>query len=273
MSALPPDDHELWSELAAGHAMSSLDDADEAMYIQHSASCEVCREMERDLSLVLADIARATRPITPPPGLKDSIMAAVREDDDVAARVIPITGRREVVEPVALTIVGGTDISSPDAPSPAASWSSRRVGKMPAWIVGVAAAAVALALVIVWVAPGGKTASIAARCAKVDCPVVTLTGGGQSVAAVMVLDNAAYVDPHGLPPTPAGDVYVLWSLAKGKAPVGIAAMHTVPTSGPVRAGSFTTPITNVSGFAITEEQGDSVPVTPSEHLLAQGSRV
>jgi len=271
---LPPDDHELWSELAAGHAMSSLDDADEAMYIQHSASCEVCREMERDLSLVLADLARATPPIAPPPALKESIMAAVREDDDVAARVIPITGRREVVEPVALTIVGGTSTIAPDSSrAAAASWSSRRVGKMPAWIVGVAASAVALALVIVWVAPGGKTASIAARCAKVDCPVVTLTGGGKSVAAVMVLDNAAYVDPHGLPPTPAGDVYVLWSLAKGKAPVGVAAMHTVPTSGPVRAGAFTTPITSVSGFAITEEQGDSVPATPSEHLLAQGSRV
>jgi hypothetical protein len=274
MSTVPPDDHELWSELAAGHAMSSLDDADEAMYIQHSASCQVCRDLERELSYVLADVARATPPITPPPALKDSIMAAVREDDDVAARVIPISGRREVVEPVALTIVGGTAVSSSASSSDQApSWSSRRVAKMPAWIVGVAAAAVALALVVVWVAPSGKSASIAARCAKVDCPVVTLTGGGQSVAAVMVLDDAAYVDPHGLPPTPTGDVYVLWSLAKGKAPVGVAALHTVPTSGPVRAGSFTTPITDVSGFAITEEHGNAVPATPSEHLLAQGARV
>jgi hypothetical protein len=272
MSTMSPDDHEFWSELAAGHAMSSLDDADEAMYIQHSASCEVCREMERDLSLVLADLARATPPITPPPALKESIMASVREDDDVAARVIPISGRREVAEPVALTIVGGTATPSLDS-SAAASWSSRRVGKIPAWIVGVAAAVVALALVIVWVAPGQKSASIAARCAKVDCPIVTLTGGGQSVAAVMVLDNAAYVDPHGLPPTPTGDVYVLWSLATGKAPVGVAALHTVPASGPVRAGAFTTPITDVTGFAITEEHGNSVPATPSEHLLAQGSRV
>jgi anti-sigma-K factor RskA len=272
MSTVPPDDHELWSELAAGHAMSSLDDADEAMYIQHSASCEVCREMERELSYVLADVARATPAITPPPALKESIMAAVREDDDVAARVIPIAGRREVVEPVALTIVGGTATSVADSSPAAASWASRRVGKMPAWILGVAAAVVALALVVVWVAPGQKSASIASRCAKVNCPVITLTGGGQSVAAVMVLDNAAYVDPHGLPPTPSGDVYVLWSLTQGKAPVGVAALHTEPSSGPVRAGSFTTPITEVSGFAITEEHGNAVPATPSEHLLAQGSR-
>lgn len=90
---------------------------------------------------------------------------------------------------------------------------------------------------------------------------------------MIVLDNAAYIDPHGLPPTPAGDVYVLWSISQGKPPVGIAALHTVPTSGPVRAGALTTPIADVSGFAVTEEHGNAVPATPSEHLLAQGSRV
>ena len=76
----------------------------------------------------------------------------------------------------------------------------------------------------------------------------------------MVLDNAAYVDPHGLPPTPAGDVYVLWSLAKGKSPVGIAALHTVPTSGPVRAGTFTTPIT---ANAVMDLPQPLSPTTPS----------
>ena len=278
MSTLPPEppnEHELWAELAAGHAMSSLDDADEAMYIQHSASCEVCRDMERDLSLVLADLAHATPPVLPPPALKESIMAAVRDDDE-GGRVIPITGRREVLEPVGLTLVagvGGTDVAARGGPD-AAVTSARRPRYAQPWIVGVAAAVVALALVVVWVvAPGHASASIAQRCAKVNCPIITLTGAGQSVAAVMVLDNAAYIDPHGLPPTPTGDVYVLWSISQGKAPVGVAALHTVPTSGPVRAGSFTTPIADVSGFAITEEHGDSVPATPSEHLLAQGSRV
>jgi hypothetical protein len=48
-------------------------------------------------------------------------------------------------------------------------------------------------------------------------------------------------------------------------------LHTVPSSGPVRAGSFTTPIGNVSGFAVTEEQGGGIPAIPSEPVLAQGS--
>jgi hypothetical protein len=241
-----PDEHEEWSELAVGHALSSLDDTDEAMYLEHAASCETCRQLEREFSETLADIALATPAVSPPPSLKASIMSAIG-DDSRGAVVIPI-GRSSESE-------------------------RRRLRKFPVWIGGVAAAIVAIALVAVWVVPGHKQASIAARCAAVNCPTITLTGGGQSVAAVMVLDNTAYIDPHGLPATPKGDVYVLWALSTGKRPVGVAALQTVPTSGPVRAGTFTTPISNVSGFAVTEEHGDAVPATPSEHLLARGSRV
>jgi hypothetical protein len=242
-----PDEHEEWSELAVGHALSSLDDADEATYLEHAASCETCRELEREFSETLADLALVAPAMSPPPSLKASIMAAIGEDESHGAAVIPIDRHGESVR--------------------------SRARKIPVWVAGVAAAVVAIALVAVWVVPGHKQASIAARCAAVNCPVITLTGGGQSVAAVMVLDDTAYIDPHGLPATPKGDVYVLWALSAGKAPVGVAALHTVPNSGPVRAGSFTTPIGNVSGFAVTEEQGAAVPATPSEHLLAQGSRV
>jgi hypothetical protein len=247
---MAPDEHEEWSELAVGHALSSLDDTDEAMYLEHAASCEICRELEREFSETLADLALATPGVVPPPSLKASIMAAIGDGESRGAVVIPIDRRGNAV-----------------------SRGTRKISKMPVWLGGVAAAVVAIALIAVWVVPGHKQASVAARCAAVKCPFITLTGGGQSVAAVMVLDNTAYVDPHGLPATPKGDVYVLWALSTGKTPVGVAALHTVPSSGPVRAGRFTTPIDNVSGFALTEERGDAVPATPSEHLLAQGSRV
>jgi anti-sigma-K factor RskA len=241
-----PDEHEEWSELAVGHALSSLDDADEATYLEHAASCETCRELEREFSETLGDLALTAPAATPPPSLKASIMAAIADDEARGGAVIPIDRHRESVR--------------------------SRARKIPLWIGGVAAAVVAIALVAVFVvAPGNKQASVAARCAAVNCPIITLTGGGKSVAAVMVLDNTAYIDPHGLPATPTGDIYVLWALSSGKTPVGVGALHTVPSSGPVRAGSFTTPIGNVSGFAVTEEQGGGIPAIPSEHVLAQGS--
>jgi hypothetical protein len=261
VSTMTPDDHEGWSELAAGFALSALDEADEATYIEHAVSCEACRKLEQDFSEVIADLSLITPAVTPPASLKASIMRAVLEDERDRAPVIPMTGRRRGSEH------GGAQVGSD------ASTLSRRVRSVPTWLVGAAAAVVVLALVALWVVPRHKQASVAARCAAVNCPVVTLTGAGQPLAAVMVLDDSAYIDPHGLPPTPAGDVYVLWSLSNGKSPVGVAALHTVPNSGPVRAGAFTTPIGDVSGFAVTEEHGDSIPTTPSEHLLAQGSLV
>ena len=248
-----PDDHERWSELAAGFALSALDDADEATYIEHAVSCDTCRSLEQDFSELLADLALTTPAVTPPASLKASIMRAVAEDDGGRASVIPLTSRSRRAE------------------HDGAATVSRRIRSMPTWLVGAAASVVALALVAAWVVPRHKQASIAARCAAVNCPVVTLTGAGQPLAAVMVLDDNAYIDPHGLPATPAGDVYVLWALSNGTSPVGVAALHTVPGSGPIRAGAFTTPIGDVRGFAVTEERGNSIPATPSEHLLAQGS--
>ena len=85
-----PDEHEEWSELAVGHALSSLDDADEAMYLEHAASCDTCRELEREFSETLADLALAAPTVAPPPSLKASIMAAIGDDDSRGAAVIPI---------------------------------------------------------------------------------------------------------------------------------------------------------------------------------------
>jgi hypothetical protein len=249
------DDHEVWAQLAAGHILSSLDDADEAIYLEHAVFCDRCQALERDLSEVLGDLALATPAVTPPASLKAAVMNAVH-DEPLTAPVIVITGRagdrRDDGTPVRL--------------------AERRSSRLPQWIA-VAAAVVALLVAGVWVvAPKHKTASVAARCAAVDCPVITLTGAGRPVAAVMLLDGTAYIDAHGLPATPKGNSYVLWTLSTGKAPAGVAAVRTVPTSGPVRAGKFTTPIENVTGFAISEERGNTVPAAPSEHLLAQGSR-
>lgn len=261
MSTMMPDDHDAWSELAAGYALSALDDADQATYLEHAGSCTICRQLDRDFSEIVADLALTAPAVTPPPSLKASIMRAVVEDDTHRAQVIPIAVTRDGPEQV---IASDSGLASP---------VSRRGRAVPPWLFAVAAVVVAVALVAVWALPGRKQASVAARCAAVNCPVVTLNGAGQPLAAVMVLDDTAYVDPHGLPPTPKGDVYVLWSLSDGKSPVGVAALRTVPSSGPVRAGAFITPIGDVRGFAITEEQGNSIPATPSEHLLAQGSRV
>jgi hypothetical protein len=276
VSNMANDDHAAWSELAAGYAMSSLDAADEATYLQHAASCTTCRELEHDLSEVLADLAHATPAVAPPAALKATIMRAIHDDDSHQRSTVPIDSRRHVIDLTGAGTSGNSALSATtSATTPAAAVESlaRRVRKVPpSWWARVAAGIVVVALVAVWVTPRHKQASVAARCAAVSCPVITLTGGGRTVGAVMVLNDTVYVDAHGLPVTPAGYVYVLWSLSTGKAPVGLAAFRSTHTVSPVRAGSLPVAIGSVSGFAVSQEHGDSVPAAPSARILASGSR-
>lgn len=258
MTAMPPSNHDVWAELAAGHALSALDDTDEAVYLEHAATCSTCRDLERDLSDVMAELAHLVPAVTPPASLKASIMQSIDEDASRTAPVIAIAGRRSK-----RSAIGDT--------SPLVAVTRSRVLGVPLWMASVAAAVIAVALIAVWVVPGNKAQSIAARCAAVNCPVINLTDAGQSVATVMVLDDVAYLDPHGLPTTPAGDKYVLWSVPQSGPPTPVAGVSTDPHSGPIRVGAFTAPIATVSGFAVSEEHGTGLPSVPSLPLVAQGS--
>jgi Anti-sigma-K factor rskA, C-terminal len=247
--------HERWTELAAGHVLSSLDDADEALYLQHAAQCPICQELEREFSGALSDLAQLPARVTPPPSLKASIMRAVIEDDELhTAPVVSISGRRSVVDLTRMR-------------------SRARSTKAVWWAAAAAAAAVLVVVagVFAWSGAGEhKQPSVAARCAAVHCPTVPLTADGKYVATVMVLDDVAYVQADGLPKTPPGHSYVLWSLSPGRAPVGVAAVRTAPTAGPVKAGAFTTPISQVASFALSEESGDAVPAAPTD-VIANGN--
>src|SRR5450432_1985976 len=105
-----PDDHDAWSELAAGYALSALDDADQATYLEHDGLCTVCRQLEHDFSEVIADLALTAPAVTPPPSLKASIMRAVVEDDAHRAQVIPIAVRRDTAD---LAIATNAGVASP----------------------------------------------------------------------------------------------------------------------------------------------------------------
>jgi hypothetical protein len=255
-----PADHEHWAELAAGHVLSALDDADEAAYLEHAATCTTCRQLEQELTASFTELARGAPQLAPPPSLKASIMKAVAEDDvrRTAAVVSIEGGRRPVID-----ITDGAR-----HPAPVAAKRPRWLG----WPAAAAAAVVALvaAGLISWGLAGGKKASIDAQCAKVHCPTANLRADGRQVGKVMVLDGVAYVDANGLPATPSGRSYVLWRVSGSSAPVGIAALHTNATAEAVKAGDLGVPVSSITAFAVSSEPGDKVPPAPTD-LLAQGA--
>jgi hypothetical protein len=238
------DPHWLWSELAAGYALSALDDADEASYLEHAADCPDCERLAADLAEVVAELAFATPIVEPPASLKASIMRAVA--DDGAARV--------------------TTPSSLDQQRARKAAGSRLL--RPIW----AAAAVIVVLAAVGtgviVSSNKHSTSVADQCAKVNCPTVALTASGRDVATVMVLNGTAWVAATGLPSTPADSSYVLWRITGGSA-VAVAAFTSTPDEGPVKVGPVTVPVSQVGALAISQEKGQLLPTAPSD-VLAQG---
>jgi len=244
MTTVDAEDHERWAELAAGHVLSSLDEADEAAYLEHSSHCDSCRQLERDLSDTIGELAQSVPPVVPPPSLRTAIMRAVNEDDEKHTAAVVSIGE-----------------------------GSRRVHQLaqkPWWLVAAAAAVVVVVGSVAWGLSGHKQQSVAARCAKAHCPTIALDAGGRQVATVMVLGETAYLQANGLPATPSGHSYVLWRISKGGSPVGVAAVRTSPSSDPVKAGSIVVPISDVASFAISDEPGETVPAAPT-HVVASGS--
>ena len=244
------EDHERWSELAAGHALSALDEGDEAAYLEHASTCSVCARLERDFGAVVRDLSPLVAALTPPPELKQSIMRSIADDAERATPLASLADRRPTGSP------------------------ARNGRSAPRRWLAVAAAAAVLAAVGVSVGLAATahhgTGSVAARCAQVHCPTIQLDAAGQPVAVVMVLDHHAYVQAAGLPATPTGKSYVLWWISRTDKPVAVDAVRTRPGAGPVRVGGFTTPMTDVAAFALSEEPGSKAPAQPSQ-VLASGS--
>jgi hypothetical protein len=259
------DGHEQWSELAAGYALSCLDEADEASYVEHAATCEQCRQLESDLADVVAELAFATPAFEPPASLKASIMRAVADNAASADAAVGITALGDPA-------LGDPAVPPRAAPVSLADHRARKTARTgllrPIW------AAAAAVVVVVAVGTGlvikGSThaTSVAAQCARVKCPTVQLTASGKSVATVMMLGGTAYVDAAGLPATPGDSSYVLWRISNGT-PIAVASFSSTPTKGPVKAGPVDVPVSQVGELAISQEHGHVLPAAPTD-VLAQG---
>ena len=64
-------------ELIPAHAMRSLDPEDERVVTAHLADCDRCRRMLADYESVSASLAYAARRETPPPELRERLLASL----------------------------------------------------------------------------------------------------------------------------------------------------------------------------------------------------
>jgi hypothetical protein len=247
--------HQVYEELAAGHALDALEPEDEELFLRHAATCSRC---ERDL-VVHLDTAAALAE-----GVDGGDLPAASWER-LRAAVVAESGER---------VFAGEG-------SEVVSLASRR---RPPRALLAAAAAVAVLVVGVGAAttvlrPDRAPALTAAQ--QVDAAARGLGEGpgasarlaGRTQAQAVALPRADHVSlvVDGLPANPAGSSYVLWAIGPGgnPAPVGrfdvrddgVQVVRALPYEGG----------TTARAFAITQEQGKVAPPKPHGDVVVQGT--
>ena len=245
-------------ELAVGWALHSLEPAEESLIAAHLPECPICARVASETEEIGAMLGLSVPELIPSAELEQ--------------RILSVTGTRWT-EPVVPLV----------APAPPERPISRLSGRRFKELVGVAAAILVVAAVVLGVrvvqldgqldqaqrqtAALSEAVRSAADPAAVRVPLVATDG--QPVGMVLASRDQVAVVPTHLPRNRTADqTYVLWGLA-GKTPVALGAfdvsgdtpqLHAVPSA--ARTGTFT-------GYAVSLEPGRRAPAVPTE-VVASG---
>jgi hypothetical protein len=243
MTDHPNATHEVWEELAAGHALHALDPADEQRFLDHLAGCEDCVAALDDYNLVSAQLGSV----------------ADTEPDEM---------------PSWQQIRGGIIA---EQPGPVVSLDARRRSRSVRFL---SAAAAVVTLTAVGVAgwqlsrqPAGRSstgvAALSACAKQVGCRTIRLhTPNGTNTAAVVVTGDRASVVPLALDSAPAGRTYVLWQMPSDGSPIPVSEFRT--TDRQTAATPLPSSYADTAAFAISLERSNVTPKRPTD-VLAVGT--
>jgi anti-sigma-K factor RskA len=186
-------DHSRWSEDVGAYLLGALPSDEREGFERHLAACPECRREVEELAVAADALPSAAPPVTPPPELKQRIMAVV----DAEASLLAAAGSRA---------------DEPDAEPrrERRSFFARRWSFRPAFALAASALLLAVGVAGGVLAGGGSgertvTAQVAGAASGAQAKLVVGQDGSQLVMA-------------GFPQPPAGRVYQVWTLRKGQNP-------------------------------------------------------
>jgi anti-sigma-K factor RskA len=173
-------DHARWNESAGAYVLGAMPAAEREAFEAHLSTCPECREEVEELRPAAEALPMASPLMTPPPALKDRIMAEVERE----AELLGAAG-------------AGAD-------RPARTERRRRGSWLSGWRLAPVAATVLAAGVLVGVSLGGPDErTISANVEAAGASAELHVEGDQ---AMLVAEN--------LPAPPEGRVYEVWLMPK-----------------------------------------------------------
>jgi hypothetical protein len=248
------DDHAVWDELAAGHALDALSPDEELTFAAHLETCARCQASIDDHNLVAAQlgaIAMPEQPLEPPSwaSIRTAVIGATPDDaagrDDLPASVADMVDLGERRRWYA---------------------GSRRLLAAAAGVVVIAVGGI-----VVWRAESSSTSPGVSCGSTPGCHTVALdTTSGVQAASLIVQGDVITMTPTDMSPAPAGSEYVLWQLPADGRPIAVK-VFTKTGSGAVAKASTRVAYSDTTSFAVSQERSGPVPPSPTTPLLAVGT--
>jgi anti-sigma factor RsiW len=260
------DEHVVFEELAAGHALSALEPEDEQLFLQHLARCTRCADEVAEHQATLALLAYAGDAGDPPPAVLEGIRAGIGAQGS--------TGRRGTE--------AGASTAGVSSLAAARKGRSARSSRGAGWLGAAAAAALVLSLGAWNLSLQADRSELRERAeryalavqelGRADSRNVPLEGeGGEVVAVAVVQDREVSLVLDGLEPNSSGTSYVLWAQGEGGDLQPVDAFD-VTGSGTevVRDLEVEGGTAGVRAFHVSLEPGDTVPTAPGSAPVASG---
>lgn len=245
--------HDMYDELAVGHALNALEPEDEMLFLAHLPGCAACARALIQHQETLGHLAYATADEEPPAALLDGIRAGVAASDRAGAFPAPVV-----------------DL---------ASRRRARTVKLTTALVGVAASVVLVAaLLIANLSLSSRNSDLKTKESAFARTVnglltpgaqrVELTGSGNAVAVV----HGGQVDLvlADVPETDAKSVYVLWQQSTSGT-VKAAGVFDVSHDGLTVVSKGLHVDGDTKTLMVSREQGKTAPAAPKGGVVFSGT--
>ena len=235
MSA-PAPGHAEWADAVGAYLLGALPPDEADGFEAHMHECPLCRRDVEQLRIAAEALPASVPQVSPPPALKDRIMAVVESE----AELLAAAGRRA---------------DQPDVPR-TPERRRRRIGE---WLLRPG---VALACAAVLLAAGGVAGVLLAG-GEDTRTVVAGTQAPDADVRLEIRDDAATLTARNLPAPPRGRIYQVWIKRPGRDPEPTSVLWAPRDDGSA-AVAVPGPLDDVEAVLVTDEPagGSDAPTKP-----------
>ena len=228
-------DHTHWADEVGAYVLGALEPEEAAAFERHLAGCDACRREVADLR-VAADALPVSVPIvSPPPALKERIMAVAGQE----AELLQAAGREA------------------DRPPAAAAARPRR--RLLDWL---SRPAVALACALILLGGGGLAGALLSGGEDARTVVATTAAPGADVR-LEIRDEASTLRVERMPAPPDGRIYQVWLKRPGRDPEPTSVLWSTRSDGSAEV-AVPGSLDGIEAVLVTHEPpgGSDVPSGP-----------